>query len=199
MSAEMEASPAVVILAGPNGAGKSTSAPYLLNGALNVTEFVNADVIARGISGFDLERAALSAGKIMLRRLRDLADQRVSFALETTLASKTFAPWVAELRKTGYIFHLVYLWVPSPEFSISRVKERVSQGGHHVPEDVIHRRYEAGLRNFFTLYLPLTDSWRLYDNRKGDRRPVAKGRGMSTEAVEDSLLWSRLAKEYLDE
>ena len=195
----MEASPAIVILAGPNGAGKSTSAPYLLNGALSVREFVNADVIARGISGFDPERAALSAGKIMLRRLHELADQRVSFALETTLASRTFAPWLAELRRTGYLFHLIYLWVPSPEFSINRVKERVSQGGHHVPADVIQRRYQAGLRNLFKLYLPLTDSWRLYDNRKGDRRPVAKGHGRLADVVEDQEIWGRLAKEHGDE
>jgi predicted ABC-type ATPase len=195
----MEASPAIVFLAGPNGAGKSTSASYLLNGALNVTEFVNADVIARGISGFDPEHAALSAGKIMLRRLRELADQRVSFALETTLASKTFAPWIAELRKTGYLFHLVYLWVPSSALSVTRVKERVSQGGHHIPAEVIQRRYHGGLRNFFKLYLPLTDSWRLYDNTKGDRRPVAKGRGKLADVIEDQEIWARLLKEHSDE
>jgi len=192
----METSPAVVILAGPNGAGKSTSAPYLLEGALEVTEFVNADVIARGLSGFNPEGAALSAGRSMLRRLRELAAQRTSFAFETTLASKTFAPWIAELRKTGYVFHLVYLWVPSAEFSIVRVKERVSQGGHHVPSDVIHRRYRGGLENFFHLYMPLTDTWTVYDNRHGDRRLVAFGTGSSVDGVEDSALWTTLVKEY---
>ena len=192
----MEINPAVVILAGPNGAGKSTSAPYLLEGALKVSEFVNADVIARGLSGFNPEGAALSAGKLMLHRLRELAGQRTSFAFETTLASKSFAPWVAELRKTGYVFHLVYFWVPSPELSIGRVKERVSQGGHHVPADVIHRRYRGGLENLFRLYLPLTDSWRLYDNSKGDLRPIAKGRGRTADSVEDSEMWQRLREEH---
>jgi predicted ABC-type ATPase len=192
----METNPAVVILAGPNGAGKSTSAPYLLEGALEVSEFVNADVIARGLSGFNPEGAALSAGKLMLRRLRELADQRISFAFETTLASKTFAPWIAELRRTGYVFHLVYLWVPSPELSIARVRERVSQGGHHIPSDVIHRRYRGGLENLFRLYLPLTDSWRLYDNSKGDRRPIAKGRGRAADLVEDLEIWQRLREEH---
>jgi predicted ABC-type ATPase len=196
MSGAMETSPAVVILAGPNRAGKSTSAPYLLEGALEVTEFVNADVIARDLSGFNPEGAALSAGKSMLRRLRELAAQRTNFAFESTLASKTLAPWIAELRKMGYAFHLVYLWVPSAEFCISRVKERVSQGGHHVPSDVIQRRYRGGLENFFHLYMPLTESWRLYDNREGDRRLIAKGRGSIADVVEDPEIWQRLTKEH---
>ena len=101
--------PSVVVLAGPNGAGKSTAAPALLQGALGVTEFVNADAIARGLSAFDAERAALPAGRVMLRRLRDLARQRVSFAFETTLASRSFAPWLAELKRDGYSIHIVFL------------------------------------------------------------------------------------------
>ena len=103
---------------------------------------------------------------------------------------------IYHIKSTGYIFHLVYLWVPSPEFSITRVKERVSQGGHHVPADVIHRRYKGGLDNFFRLYLPLTDTWTLYDNKQGDRRVVASGKGTLVSCVEDEPLWISLAKEY---
>src|SRR2546428_153844 len=103
--------PNLIVLAGPNGAGKSTAAPALLPGTLGVVEFVNADVIAQGLSAFQPERTALEAGRIMLGRLRQLADQRVNFAFETTLAGRRFAPWIADLRQSGYVFHLVYLWL----------------------------------------------------------------------------------------
>jgi predicted ABC-type ATPase len=156
--------PHLIVLAGPNGAGKSTIAPALLVGALGVHEFVNADVIAQGLSAFQPERTALQAGRIMRARLHCLASQRVDFAFETTLASRSFAPWTADLRRTGYAFHLLFLWLPSPEMALARVAERVRLGGHDVPADTIRRRYHAGLRNFFELYGPLTDSWQFYDN-----------------------------------
>src|ERR1051325_2348674 len=113
--------PNVVLIGGPNGAGKSTAAPEILHGVLKVTEFVNADVIARGLSAFAPESVALKAGKLMLLRLRELAEQRRDFGFETTLASRSFAPWVAELKKYGYKFHLFFLWLPNPEASVARV------------------------------------------------------------------------------
>jgi predicted ABC-type ATPase len=125
--------PSVVILAGPNGAGKSTVAPALLHGALAVNEFVNADVIASGLSAFDPESAAIAAGRVMLSRIRELASQRVNFAFETTLASRSFAPWLRQLATSGYAVHLVYLWLPSADFAVERVAERVRAGGHNVP------------------------------------------------------------------
>jgi predicted ABC-type ATPase len=118
--AKRECPPQVIVLAGPNGAGKSTSAPALLRGTLGVTEFVNADVIARGLSGFAPEGVAFEAGGIMLQRLRDLAAARVDFAFETTLAGRSQARWIAELCGTGYIFRLVYFWLPSPDFAVAR-------------------------------------------------------------------------------
>lgn len=127
--------PHLIVIAGPNGAGKSTTAPSLLKGTLHVTEFVNADLIAQGLSAFKPEMTAFHAGRIMLERIYYLANKHVNFSFETTLASKTFAPWITELRKTGYIFHLVFLWLPSEEFAINRVAERVRMGGHNVPED----------------------------------------------------------------
>jgi predicted ABC-type ATPase len=126
--------PAVVAVAGPNGAGKSTVAPLLLRETLEVTEFVNADTIARGLSGFDPQGAALAAGRIMVRRLRDLARRRVSFAFETTLASRPFVPWLRGLIREGYSFHLLFLWLPSVELAIGRVADRVRMGGQGVPE-----------------------------------------------------------------
>src|SRR2546428_12586241 len=110
--------PSVVVISGPNGAGKSTVAPRVLQGTLAITEFVNADVIARGLSAFNPEGAAVAAGRIMLERLRELAAQRASFAFETTLASRSFAPWIKTLIETGYEFHLVYVWIASPDLSV---------------------------------------------------------------------------------
>jgi predicted ABC-type ATPase len=151
-------------LAGPNGAGKSTAAPALLKGALGVTEFVDADVIARGLSAFNVESAALAAGRVMLARLGELARHHVSFAFETTLASRSFAPRLEALKRDGYAVHVLFLWLPSAEFAIERVADRVRMGGHSVPAETIRRRYRAGLRNFFRLYQRLASTWRVFDS-----------------------------------
>jgi len=170
-----ETRPSVVILAGPNGAGKSTVAPALLRGALAVNEFVNADVIASGLSAFDPDSAAIAAGRVMLARIRELASQRVNFAFETTLASRSFAPWLRKLVTSGYTAHLVFLWLPSADFAFDRVAERVRTGGHNVPSETVRRRYAAGLRNFFQLYQPLVSGWVMYDSSGPVPRPVAEG------------------------
>lgn len=156
--------PQVVILAGPNGAGKSTSARRLLQGAYAVHEFVNADVIAVGLSAFRAEDAAIAAGRIMLHRLRELARARLDFAFETTLASRSFAPWLRELRAIGYHVHLAFIALPTANLAIERVADRVRRGGHHVPDEIVRRRYEAGLRNLHQLYRPVATSWQLFDN-----------------------------------
>ena len=143
-----EQQPHIIVIAGPNGSGKSTTAPSLLKGTLGVTEFVNADVIAEGLSAFHPEGAAFHAGRVMLERIHLLAKERVDFAFETTLASRTFAPWIKELKQTGYFFHLVFLWLSNEEFAIARVTERVRMGGHNVPEETISRRYNKGMNTF---------------------------------------------------
>lgn len=189
--------PKVIVLAGPNGVGKSTTAEHLLHGTLAVSEFVNADTVARGLSAFDPDQTAVQAGRIMLARLRQLADQRANFAFEITLAGRSFARWIGELIRLGYTFHLVYLWLPTPEMAIARVAQRVRVGGHHVPEETIRRRYRAGLANFFQLYRPLAASWRFYDNSSSHQpRVVAVGRGVGTDTVLDPQTWNR-ALEYL--
>jgi predicted ABC-type ATPase len=136
----------------------------LLQGALAVTEFVNADAIAAGLSAFRPESVALAAGRIMLMRLRHLASTRTNFAFETTLAAREYGRWLRSLRADGYRTHLVFLSLPSPELAVARVSERVRRGGHAVPEAVIRRRFAAGLRNFFELYQSAVDAWQLYDN-----------------------------------
>jgi predicted ABC-type ATPase len=146
--------------------------------------------LARGLSAFNFDEMAVKAGKIMLEHLHDLAAQRANFAFETTLASRTFAPWIADLKKTGYQFHLFFIWVPSPEVSIQRVRERVAQGGHGIPEETIRRRYNRGIENFFRLYQPLADAWRVYDNDNPNRpRLVARGHGTIEEAI-SPVLWT---------
>ena len=186
--------PYVIVIAGPNGAGKSTAAPALLHGLLGLDDFVNADVIARGLSAFNPEGAALQAGRIMLARVRELAAAGRDFAFETTLASRTFAPWIAGLRKdAGYEFHLNYLWVPAPELSIARVANRVREGGHFVPDADVRRRYQRGLDNFFNLYRPITDRWRFYDNTDPkDRQLVAEKPVGLDDTVYDQDLWNRI-------
>lgn len=182
--------PHVIAIAGPNGAGKSTTAPAILQGALGVTEFVNADTIAAGLSAFNPEKAAFHAGRIMLERLKQLASEGENFAFETTLASKTFACWLQKLKQQGYEFHLIYLWLPSPEFAIARVAERVRYGGHNVPEETIRRRYHSGIRNFFIHYQELADTWRLYDNAaQGDPRLISCGEGNIINSTNDASLW----------
>lgn len=185
--------PRVVIFAGPNGAGKSTSAPKLLPGAMRVDEFVNADVIARGLSAFQPEAVALEAGRIMLERLHKLADRRKSFAFETTLASRSFAPWIAELTAAGYTFYLMYLWLPAPELAVARVAQRVRTGGHYVPDPTVLRRYTAGMSNFFELYRRLATRWRWYNNSVPNApKLLASGKGESNERIYDRATWTSI-------
>jgi predicted ABC-type ATPase len=192
-----ESIPSVVVLAGPNGAGKSTAAPLILKGLLGIEVFVNADVIAQGLSGFAPERVNLTAGRIMLARLRELASQRSSFAFETTLASRSFAPWLADLVRAGYQFHLVFLWLPHPDPAVARVAARVREGGYSVPEETVRRRYEAGLSNFFRLYQPMAKSWELCDNSGASGpRPIASGEFALTRVVNDSPTWEQIRTRY---
>lgn len=185
--------PYVIVVAGPNGSGKSTAAPHLLRDTLNVSEFVNADAIAAGLSAFRPETVAMSAGRVMLDRMRQLAAARADFAFETTLASRSLAPWLAGLQRSGYRAHLLFLWLRSADLAVSRVAERVRLGGHNVPELVVRRRYRAGLVNFFRLYLPLVDSWQLFDNSDADGpRPVAAGEGGVVRMLGDADAWQKL-------
>jgi predicted ABC-type ATPase len=187
--------PNVVILAGPNGAGKSTSAPAVVAELLAAGAFVNADVIARGLSGFDPDSVAFQAGRIMLQRLEELAAQRADFAFETTLASRSFAPFVRQLRDGGYRTRLVYVWVESADLCIRRVHARYEAGGHFVAEDIVRRRYERSLLNFFSLYRPLADEWQVYDNSSGER-PVLVAEGHSTQAavIHERAVWDEMMR-----
>ena len=189
--------PSVVVLAGPNGAGKTTASAHVIRQTLGLAEFVNVDVIAKGLSGFAPENAALQAGRVMLQRLQELAEARASFSFETTLASRSFAPWLKALVATEYSFHLFFFWLPSAEMAISRVAQRVRLGGHFVDDATIRRRYERGILNFFRLYRPLTTSWTFYDNSQPPHQSlVARGHGKMTWLVERPTLWQQLCSQY---
>ena len=181
----------LVVLSGPNGAGKSTLAPWLLRDGWGIRDFVNADEIAKGLSGFQPESVALQAGRLMWERLEELAVNRKSFAFETTLASRTYAAWIVKRRAEGYQTRLVFLWLPNAEMAIQRVTDRVRVGGHHIPDDVIRRRYAGGLRNLFELYLPLIDRWQVLDGTEpADLRLVASGGVGRLPRVLDANTWS---------
>jgi predicted ABC-type ATPase len=167
----------------------------LLQGALAVNEFVNADVIARGLSAFDPDAVAIAAGRVMLVRLRELAVQRNSFAFETTLASRTFAPWLRNLAASGYDIHLVFLWLSSAELAIERVADRVRNGGHNIPVEVVRRRYLAGIRNFFSLYQSLTTTWVIYNSSGPQPTVVAEGLESQPQRVYDTDIWMTVRRQ----
>lgn len=149
-------------------------------------------MIARGLSAFDPDAAALAAGRVMLTRLHELAAQRTNFAFETTLASRTFAPWLRGLRASGYEVHLFFLWLSSPDLAIARVADRVRNGGHHVPAEVVRRRYSSGIRNFLRLYQPLSTSWALYNNSGPQPTLVAEGLASQPLGVYDTDVWATI-------
>ncbi len=147
----------VQIIAGPNGAGKTTFVQNYLDRYVDCDEFLNADLIAAGLSPFAPEREALAASQIFLERLNKLEQGERSFALETTLAARSYKDRIRNWKSLGFAVNLMFLWLPSQEFAIQRVAERVIQGGHNIPELDIRRRYDRGLKNLFNVYLPIVD------------------------------------------
>jgi predicted ABC-type ATPase len=160
--------PKLFIIAGPNGAGKTTFVRDFLPQEMRCREFVNADLIAAGLSPFAADQAAFEAGRIMLHRLRDLAARREDFSFETTLSGRAYAPLLRELRAAGYLIRLDFLWIPTLDITRSRVRQRVTKGGHNIPDEVQQRRFHLGIRNLAELYRPLLSHWRLYDNTGGE-------------------------------
>ncbi len=154
----------VIIIAGPNGAGKTTFARSFLPREANCPRFINADLIAAGLSPFAPETAALKAGRLMIKEIEGSVHLGESFAFETTLSGLTYIKHIQRWRRQGYHVTLFFLSLPNPEVAIARVAERVRQGGHHIPVDVIRRRFVAGLRNFDQAYKPMVDAWAKYDN-----------------------------------
>lgn len=164
----------VYIIAGPNGAGKTTFAKEFLPGYAHCHNFVNADLIAGGLSPFSPGIVAIKAGKLLLEQIRKLSEKEADFAFETTLAGKGHAAFLKKLREKGYTVHLIFLWIPSKELALARIKERVARGGHSVADEDVKRRFDRSIRNFLTLYKPLLDTWSLFDNSTASPRLIAK-------------------------
>jgi len=170
----------IVVLGGPNGAGKTTMAIRLLSLHVAIREFVNADEIAQGISPLDPSASAIAAGRLLVSRIHALAKTGASFAFETTCAGRGHARLLQRCRVAGYRVTLVFLWLPTPQAALARVARRVRSGGHGVADDVVVRRYWAGLRNMRKLYLPLADIGFIFDN-------ADTGRVLIAESVRDRL------------
>lgn len=165
----------VIIIAGPNGAGKSTFAREFLPNEAGCPVFVNADLIAAGLSPFVPEKAAIRAGRLMLAEIHRHAAAGESFAFETTLSGRGYARFIPAWQAAGYGVHLVFLRLPTVELAIERVAVRVAQGGHDVPVEVIRRRFDKGWRYFQDVYCSLVDTWQLFDNSTEDPHLLAEG------------------------
>ena len=183
----------MIVFAGPNGAGKTTHAEHILR-ALGIATFVNADFIAKGLSGRQVETVAFEAGRIMLRRLRQLADDRQDFGFESTLASRSFAPFLAGLRARGYRVSVFYFSLRSAGLAVRRVAMRVRLGGHSVPADVVRRRFVRSLINLFNLYLPIAQQWTVFDNSGPETTRIAVSHNLKDPIVQEPDSWQKLQK-----
>lgn len=180
------------IISGCNGAGKTTASYTVLPEILKCKEFVNADEIARGLSPFNPESVAIEAGRLMLQRIEELLDKGETFSIETTLATKSYISLVHRAQAKGYRVSVLFFWLQTPELAIQRVAERVQNGGHNIPEDIVRRRYVAGISNLFRLYMLEVDYWDIYDNSENPRRQIACGGNNAENTIIDNNTFSKI-------
>jgi predicted ABC-type ATPase len=184
----------IVIIGGPNGAGKTSTARLLLPKRFELREFINADEMARGLSPFNPEGAAVAAARLMIERMRDLVQERQSFAFETTCAGRTHLHLLRRCKAEGWRLTLLFLWLPSPQAALDRVARRVREGGHNVPRGVVVRRYWAGLANMRLLYLPLVDLAAIYDNSDDQGVLIAERTLRESVVVHDAARWAMIER-----
>lgn len=183
--------PKLFIIAGCNGAGKTTASFTILPEILNCHEFVNADIIAKGLSPFAPEKAAVAAGRILLERVKELMESGKDFAIETTLATRTHVKMIKEAQARGYIVTILFFWLNMPSLAIERVRLRVQSGGHNVSEDKIRRRYDMGIIHLFQLYLPICDYWIIIDNSNAPMIISEGGKDITTK-IHNKTLFNQL-------
>ncbi len=184
--------PNLYMISGCNGAGKTTASYTILPEILNCKEFVNADEIAKGLSPFQPEKVSLEAGRIMLERIEDLLRIKADFAFETTLSTRSYVNTVKRAKESEYQVTLLYFWLNSQELAIERVKERVKEGGHNIPEQVIRRRYNKGVKNLINLFIPVVDNWMVIDNSENPFLTVAEGQQGENMIIHDKNIWNRI-------
>ena len=189
--------PKLYIIAGPNGAGKTTASYTIFLEIFNCNEFVNADEIAKGLSPFNQESVAIKAGKLMLQRIDELIENKISFAFETTLSTRSYTSFVKKAKELGYEVILTFLYLNSAELAINRVKRRVNEGGHNIPVEIIKRRYHKGLLNFFKLYQPIVSKWVLIDNSNGILQMICEGAGNELNCSNE-VAWAKIKSEYYE-
>ncbi len=189
-------SPELYIIAGPNGAGKTTFAREFLPHFADCQEFINADLIAGGLSPFQPERVALQAGRLMLEQIHALSKRGVDFGFETTLSGKAYVHLLGDFKKRGYRIHLIFLWIAGVDLALKRIADRVKNGGHNVPENVVRRRFKKGLQNLFRVYRPLLDTWVLFDNSTDTPKLIVSDEfGKLT--IFDAMLYSSITKKLV--
>ena len=177
----------VYIIAGPNGSGKTTFANEFLPEYAKCPNFVNADLIAKGLSPFYPRTAAIKAGRLVLEQIRSLAEKNVDFAFETTLSGKSYVRLIEALKNKGYTINLFFLWIPNADFALGRIKDRVASGGHDVPAVDVKRRFNRGIYNFFKYYKPLSDTWLLFNNADAIPRLIAKEKDGKTDVIDKEM------------
>lgn len=182
----------IYIIAGPNGSGKTTFAREFLPNYAMCPNFVNADLIAQGLSPFSPRIAAMKAGRIVLDQIDAFAKKGIDFGFETTLSGKSYMKLLKELKAKGYQIHLFFLWIPDARLALERIKDRVAEGGHDVPSADVRRRFNRSIYNFFALYRSLVDSWMLFDNTKAIPHLVAKSGGGGA-IIHDKNLFERIS------
>ncbi len=184
------------IIAGCNGAGKTTASYTILPEIIECKEFVNADEIAKGLSPFQPETVSFEAGRIMLNRINTLLEENEDFAFETTLSTRSYKNKILKAKEQGYTVTLLFFWLNNIELAKERVKTRVKEGGHNIPEDVIERRYLKGIYNLFEIYLPITDSALIFDNSYGIHELIAHKIGNDEDIKIISNKFNQLKKFY---
>lgn len=189
----IKSTPTVYVIAGPNGAGKTTFATQFLPDFADCREFVNADLIAAGLSPFTPETQAMRASRLLLSRIRDLARKRVDFGFETTLSGRTYMKILSDMKSDGYKIQGFFLWLPTVEIAIERVATRVRQGGHDIPKPVIQRRFHLGIRNLRGLYGGLWDSLLFFDASELPLRIIAEKRGEKLNII-DQVLYEKMIR-----
>ncbi len=183
----------VYIIAGPNGSGKTTFAKKFLPEYAECPNFVNADLIAQGLSPFFPRAVAIKAGKLVLAQIHEFAEKKAGFGFETTLSGKSYLRLLKRLKEEGYKIHLFFLWIPGSQLAIERIKERVLEGGHDVPAQDIRRRFKRSIVNFFELYQPLSDSWIIFNNAGITPDLIAKNQDGKL-IIFDEPLFNKIAK-----